>query len=57
MAIQRTPEGGLEFKGIIMLPEGYTFVRPHIRGDRDGMPEPIMARARGLQTLSAMLKK
>lgn len=38
-----------------VLPEGYTFVRPHVRGGHDHDPAPIVARARGLQTLSALI--
>ncbi|MFN8468252.1 MAG: hypothetical protein U0X20_22020 [Caldilineaceae bacterium] len=36
-----------------ILPDGYTFVRPHIRGGHS--PEPVIAKARGLQTLSALV--
>jgi len=38
-----------------VLPDGYTFVRPHLRGGHDGDPAPVVARARGLQTISALL--
>lgn len=38
-----------------VLPDGYTFVRPHVRGGHEDGPEPLVAKARGLQTLSTML--
>ena len=38
-----------------VLPDGYTFVRPHVRGGHDHDPAPVIAKARGLQTLSALL--
>ena len=40
-----------------VLPDGFTFVRPHIRGGHDGDPAPVVARARGLQTISALLQR
>ena len=39
-----------------VLPDGYTFVRPHMRGGRDRDPTPVVAHARGLQTLSALIQ-
>ena len=39
----------------IVLPEGHTFVRPHVRGGHDRARAPVVARARGLQTISALL--
>ena len=39
----------------IVLPEGHTFVRPHVRGGHDRDPAPVVTRARGLQTISALL--
>ena len=38
-----------------VLPDGYTFVRPHVRGGHDDGLEPVIAKARGLQTLSTLL--
>jgi hypothetical protein len=38
-----------------VLPDGYTFVRPHIRGGHDHDPAPVVVRARGLQTLTALI--
>ena len=39
----------------VVLPDGFTFVRPHVRGGHDHDPAPVVAKARGLQTLSALL--
>lgn len=38
-----------------VMPEGYTFVRPHVRGGHDDGLEPVIAKARGLQTLGTLL--
>lgn len=38
-----------------VLPDGCTFVRPHVRGGHDHDPAPVIAKARGLQTLSALI--
>ncbi len=44
----------------LVLPAGYTFVRPHVRGRRAGgeepAPEPVRVRARGLATVAVLLK-
>ena len=36
-------------------PDGYTFVRPHVHGRHDHGLEHVIAKARGFQTLSALL--
>lgn len=38
-----------------VVPDGYTFVQPHTRGGHDHDPQPVVARARGLQTLSLLI--
>lgn len=38
-----------------VLPAGWTFVHPHTRGGHDHDPQPVVAKARGLQTLALLV--